>query len=200
MLDGWSCSFDSNKNNGLSQHFAVKNLQSLGNLRWKIETSLADRCTNDDYNILRLRESFINMVYDGLCLGLGMSTFLQIACVLWMITSSQRGHNRRSWPPTNRSTWAPRVESADSSQFGIRCIDPDPLVMTNSLLLKMAHRKSLIYPLKGMIFHCYVSLPEGTCFWKTLSTNDTSKHERLVNSAVRKLQSPFLCLGGLAPR
>ena len=36
-----------------------------------------------------------------------------------------------------------------------------PLVMTNSLLLKMAHRNSW---LKMVIFHSYVSLPEGSCF------------------------------------
>ena len=35
-----------------------------------------------------------------------------------------------------------------------------PLVMTNSLLLKMAI-EIVDYPLKMVIFHCYVSLPKG---------------------------------------
>jgi hypothetical protein len=40
-----------------------------------------------------------------------------------------------------------------------------PLVMTNSLLLKMAIDGgfSMIFPLKMVIFHSYVSLPEGKC-------------------------------------
>ena len=36
-----------------------------------------------------------------------------------------------------------------------------PLVMTNSLLLKMAIESSLIYPSKMVMLHSYVSLPEG---------------------------------------